>query len=81
MVQAIIELGEYEDRILTVLRGKFGMKNKSEAVNFVINKYSEELLEPNLRPEYIEKLNKIEKQKGIKFKDINELRKIIEEKA
>lgn len=41
MVQAIIELGEYEDRILTVLRGKFGMKNKSEAVNFVINKYSE----------------------------------------
>ena len=57
------------------------MKNKSEAVNFVINKYSEELLEPNLRPEYIEKLNKIEKQKGIKFKDINELRKIIEEKA
>ena len=81
MVQAIIELGEYEDRIFTVLRGKFGMKNKSEAVNFVINKYSEELLEPNLRPEYIEKLNKIEKQKGIKFKDINELRKIIEEKA
>jgi len=81
MVKAIIELGEYEDRILTVLRGKFGMKNKSEAVNFVINKYSEELLEPNLRPEYIEKLNKIEKQKGIKFKDINELRKIIEEKA
>lgn len=78
MVQAIINLGEYEDRILTILKGKFGFKNKSEAINFVIDKYQEEFLEPELKPEYVKKLNTIKKQKGIKFKSIDELRKSIE---
>lgn len=31
-----------------------------------------------VRPEYLEKLKKIRKEKGIPFKDINELRQIIE---
>ncbi len=78
MVQAIVNIGEYEDRVLTIIKGKFGFKNKSEAVNFVIDKYEEELLEPELKPEYIEKLSKIKNQKGIKFKSIDELRKSIE---
>lgn len=78
MVQAIVTLGENEDRLLTIVKGKFGLKNKSEAVNFVIDKYGEELLEPELRPEYVEKLNKIKKQQGIRFKDVDELRKRIE---
>ena len=44
MVQAIINLGEHEDRILNILKGKFGLKNKSDAVNLVIEKYGEEFL-------------------------------------
>tara|TARA_Y100000034_G_scaffold105276_1_gene132476 strand:- start:566 stop:679 length:114 start_codon:yes stop_codon:yes gene_type:complete len=32
-----------------------------------------------LKPEYIKKLENIEKERGISFKDIKELRKIIEE--
>ena len=78
MVQAIVNIGEYEDRVLTIIKGKFGFKNKSEAVNFVIDKYEEELLEPELKPEYVEKLSKIKNQKGIRFKSIDELRKSIE---
>lgn len=65
MVQAIINLGEYEDRLLTITKGKFGLKNKSEAVNFIINEYCEELLEPELRPEYEAKLTKILKGKHL----------------
>lgn len=78
MVQAIVNFGNHEDRILTIVKGKYGFKNKSDAVNFVINKYEEELLEPHLKPEYIEKLKKIKKQKGIKFNSVQELRKHIE---
>ena len=78
MVQAIINLGEHENRILTILKGKFGLKNKSDAVNFVIEKYEEEFLEPELRPEYIEELKKIDKEKGIEFNSIEELRNHIE---
>ena len=78
MVQAIINIGEHQDRLLTIVKGKFGFKNKSEAINFVITKYEEEFLEPELRPEYIEKVRVLEKQKGKQFRNIAELRKIIE---
>ena len=81
MVQAIISLNEREDRILNIVKGKYGLKNKSEAVSLIIDKFEEELLEPELRPEYIEKLNKIEKQNGIKFRNSEELRRIVETDA
>ncbi len=79
MAQAVINLGEYEDRILMIVKGKFGFKNKSDAINFVIDKFEEEFIEPELKPEFVEKIKRIEKEKGIKFKDIDELRSIIEE--
>ena len=62
MVQAIVNLGEQEDRVLTIVKGKYGLKNKSEAMNLIIEKFEEELLEPELRPEYIKKLKRIEKE-------------------
>jgi len=75
MVQNIIEIGEREDRILNIVKAKFGLKNKSEAVALMAKIYEESFLEPELRPEYIEKLKKIRKGKYIKFSSINELRK------
>jgi len=78
MVQAVINLNEREARILNIVKGKFGLKNKSEAISLIVNEYEQELLEPELRPGYIEKLNILEKQKGIPFKNITGLRKIIE---
>ncbi|MFH1721769.1 MAG: DUF2683 family protein [Candidatus Altiarchaeota archaeon] len=78
MVQAVINLGDYEDRVLTIVKGKYGLKNKSDAVNYVIDKFEEGFLEPELRPEYIKKLKRIEKQKGKTFKSIEELRESIE---
>ncbi|MCX6710555.1 MAG: DUF2683 family protein [Candidatus Woesearchaeota archaeon] len=79
MVQAIVNLGEREDRLLTIVKGKFGLKNKSDAVNFVIGKYEEELLEPELRPEYVQKIRNIEKKgKFTSYKNLSELRKEIE---
>ena len=78
MVKAMITLGEKQDRILTIVKGKYGLKTKSEAINLVIDKFEEEILEPPLRPEFVEKLNKIKKQKGLRFKNVDELRKCIE---
>jgi len=78
MVQSIVNLGEREDRVLTIVKGKFGLKNKSQAINFVIGKFEESNLEPELRPEYVKKIRKIEKEKSIEFKNIDELREIIE---
>ncbi len=64
--------------MLNIVKAKYNLKDKSEAINVMAEKYEEALLEPELRPEYIKKLNKVEKEKGIPFRNIKELRKIIE---
>ena len=64
MVQNIIIIGEREDRILNIVKAKYGLKNKSEAISFIAKNYEESFLEPELKPEYIEKLEKIRKGKG-----------------
>jgi len=75
MVQNIINIGEREDRILNIVKAKFGLSNKSEAVALLIKTYEDSFLEPELRPEYIVKLEKIRKGKYIKYKSLEELRK------
>jgi len=79
MVQSIIDINENEDRILNIVKAKFGLKNKSQAVALVAKIYADSFLEPELRPEYIKKLQKIEKEgKFISFNSIEELRASIE---
>ena len=76
MVQNVIDMDENEDRILNIVKAKYGLKNKSQAVAMLTKIYEESFLEPELRPEYIEKLNRIKREKGIKFRNIEELRKM-----
>ncbi|MFH1248563.1 MAG: DUF2683 family protein [archaeon] len=73
MVQSLINLGENEDRVLNIVKAKFGLKNKSEAVTMITKVYEESFLEPRLRPEYLAKLQKIKRGKFIKVNDINEI--------
>ena len=77
MVKATIEIPENENRILTILKGKYGLKNKEQVIISLI-KGAEQDLEPELRPEFIKEMRRIDKQKGILFKDIDDLRRQIE---
>ena len=79
MVQAMVDIGDHEDRILTIVKGKFGFKNKSDAMNFVISRFESELLEPELRPEFIQKIKTLERKgKFTTYKTVSDLRKDIE---
>jgi len=62
MVQNIINLSEREDRVINIVKAKFGFKTKSEAIALITKEYEENFLEPQLRPEFIEKIKKIEKE-------------------
>ena len=59
MVQAVINIDENTNRVLNIVKAKFGLKDKSEAINLVVNEYEQAALEPELRPEYKVKLAKI----------------------
>ena len=76
MVQNIININEKEDRVLNIVKAKYGLKNKSQAISVILDIYEDSFLEPELRPEYLIKLNKIKDQRGIPFRNIDELRKL-----
>lgn len=75
MVRALIELGEMEDRVVTIVKGKYGLKTKSEAINLIIEQYLEEMLEPSLKPEFEAKLGRLTKETGKRYSSIEELRR------
>ena len=65
MVQAVINIEENANKVLNIVKAKFGLKDKSQAINLVVNEYEENFLEPQLRPEYKAKLAKIVKGKRL----------------
>ncbi|MBU2639279.1 MAG: DUF2683 family protein [Nanoarchaeota archaeon] len=75
MVQAMINISENSNRVLNIVKAKFGLKDKSEAIDLVVNGYENSILEPELRPEYIEKALKIHKQKSIHVGTIGDFKK------
>ncbi len=75
MVQAVINIKEHANRVLNVVKAKYGLKDKSQAIELVIAEYETSFLEPELRPEYVEKLKKIRRGKYTKYTSVEELRK------
>ena len=59
MTQAVINIDENTNRVLNIVKAKFGLKDKSQAINLVVTEYEQSSLEPELRPEYKNKIAKI----------------------
>ena len=79
MVQAMIDISEEANQILNIVKARYNLKTKSEAIAKIVLECGGNMLEPELRPEYLKKLKRIEKEGyGETFKSINELRKKIE---
>jgi hypothetical protein len=71
MVQAVTNIDENTNRVLNIVKAKFGLKDKSQPINVVVNEYEENFLEPKLRPEYKDKLQKIVKSKHISRRELD----------
>ncbi len=69
MVKAIVNINDRANRVLNIVKAKHGLKNKSEAINKVVNEYGKSLLEPELRPEFIKKIKARQKEKTVKISD------------
>jgi len=79
MVQAVIDITEQTNRILNIVKAKHGLRDKSQAINLVVRGYGEEFLEPELRPQFVKKMQVLEKKGKFKeYKTVASLRKEIE---
>jgi hypothetical protein len=59
MVQAIITLDEKTDRIINIVKGQHGLKNKSAAIGMIVARYEESLLE--VKPSFAASLERTRK--------------------
>ena len=56
MVKALIELDDNTNRVLNIVKATYDLKDKGEAIAFVIAKYAETEGKPELTPEFHKKL-------------------------
>lgn len=69
MVKAIVNIDENANRVLNIVKAKEDLKDKSGAINLIVNIYGKEMLEPELRPEFIKELLEAQKEETVKVKD------------
>ena len=70
MVKSIIDLTERESRIINIVKAKYGLKDKSQALSVILKRYEECELEPKLRPEFVDEVEETRKNgKIVKVKE------------
>jgi len=79
MVQAMINIPAEANQIFNIVKAKYNLKTKSEAIARVALEYGAKMLEPEVKPSYLKKFDSLSAEKGIPFKNMKELRKLIEE--
>ena len=73
MVKSLIDLDERESRIVNIVKAKYGLKDKSQALSLILKRYEECELEPQLRPEFVEEIKEArEHGKFVKVKNFEE---------
>ncbi|MDP6294323.1 MAG: DUF2683 family protein [Candidatus Woesearchaeota archaeon] len=74
-MKALIDIPKDVNQTLHIVKIQNDLRNKAEAISLVVKAYEKDHMEPELRPDFVEKIRKGEKKKGIKFKNVDELRK------
>lgn len=69
MTQALVQLNENSNRVLNIVKAKYDLKDKSQAIEIVIQHYIDCESEPELKKEFLERIKKAELGKFIKIKN------------
>jgi len=67
MISARVELDDYANRVLGIIKIKFGLKDKSEALNKFIEIYGDEIMEKDATEEYAKKVISIVKKHSERY--------------
>ncbi len=59
MPKAVVDLSEHANRIVNVVKARDGLRGKNEAIEAIVAAYEERILDPALRPEFVEGLQRV----------------------
>ena len=75
MVKAIVEIDDEANKVINVLKAQYGLKDKSQAINEMAKQYRVLVLESDVKPEYLKKLERIRKEPIIRIGNTDDFRK------
>lgn len=75
MPKAVVNLSERANRVVNIVKAKEGLRGKSDAIERIVEAYEEYILDPGLRPEFVEDLKRVRRGPFRKIKDVKDLLK------
>lgn len=80
LIDARVKLTDYTNRVLGVIKAKYNLADKSDALNKFVEIYGASEVEPEIDSKYLEKISKLEsdhlKKYGLKKMNKQELDKL-----
>lgn len=68
IISARVELNNYANKVLNIIKIKFGLKDKSEALNKFIELYGDDVMEQKATEEYVKKVIEVTKKHYDRYK-------------
>ena len=75
MPKTVVELSEHANRVVNVVKAKEGLRDKSAAIERIVEEYEEKVLDPQLRPEFVAEIQRIRKGRFRKVRSLDEIRR------
>jgi hypothetical protein len=75
MVKAIVEIDERANKVINLLKARYGLNDKSQAINEMARQYKELILESDIRPEYLSRFRRIWSEPIIRVGSYKEFKK------
>ncbi|MCD6522870.1 MAG: DUF2683 family protein [Candidatus Diapherotrites archaeon] len=79
MTQVVVTLNKELDKVVGIIKSMYGFSSKNKAIQFIIRREAEELLEKELRPEFVQRILRLERTGRFKkYASLDELRDEVE---
>ena len=75
MVKAIVDINDKTNKMLMIVKATHGLKDKSQAIDKMAEEYEKLIFEPSVKPSYLRRLKKIQKEKIIHIGSPEDFRK------
>jgi len=68
-----VNISDGANRILNIIKARYDLKDKSQAIEVMAREYEDSLMEPEFKPEFVKEILRIDKGKFIKIKKLDDL--------
>ncbi len=76
MVKALVTISNLANRVINIVKAEYGLKDKSQAIDKMAEEYEVLIFEPRVKPSYMAKIKKIEKERTIRIGTLKDFKKM-----